>query len=275
MDRASWRRLLVGDFSFKRLVRSILLVYVLFGVIIFFAADRMMFYPEITAGNEVSDGILIPTPDDELISAIYRPAATPEYTILLSHGNAEAIADMEYFIARLNALGFSVLAYDYRGYGTSEGKPSEANTYQDIDAAFGYLTRELKVPADRVIAYGRSIGGGPSTDLAAREAIAGLILESTFVSAFRVRTGIPILPFDKFRNLSKLEKVRCPVLIMHSLDDAIIPIWHGKALFDNAPSPKRALWVEEGGHGGIPFVYPERYKEALATFTQIVTSGSR
>ena len=274
MDKEAWRRLLIGDFSFRRLLRSIVLVYVAFGVIIFFTADRLMFHPEISAGSEIKDGILITTSNGERISAMYRPRAGARFTILYSHGNAETLADQEYFFERLNDSGFSVFGYDYRGYGLSEGEPTEKNSYEDIDAAFAYMTQELGIPHSRIIAYGRSIGGGPSTDLASREDIAGLILESTFVTAFRVRTHIPILPFDKFRNLSKLESVHCPVLVMHSADDEIIPLWHGQALYEKAISPKQALWVENGGHGGIPFEYPKEYNNAMAQFAELLESRS-
>ncbi len=274
MDRDKWRRFLIGDFSWKRLVRAVLFVYLSFCVIIYFGAGRLMFHPEISSHGEFEKEIMILTPDGELISALYRPVDSSDYTILFSHGNAEDLRDMDGIFARFNEFGFSVFGYDYRGYGASEGRPTERNSYEDIDAAFDYLTMELGVPARRVIVYGRSIGGGPSTDLASRRSVAGLILESTFVTAFRVRTHIPIVPFDRFDNLSKIAKVHCPVLIMHSLDDELILPWHGEALFEKAASPKQALWIEEAGHGGIPFAAPARYREALLNFARLIDSQS-
>ena len=115
----------------------------------------------------------------------------------------------------MRALGFSVFAYDYHGYGTSGGKATEQNAYEDIDAAYNYLTQVLKVPPDRIIAHGRSLGGAVAIDLASRKPLGGLVVESSFVSAFRVVTGYRIFPFDKFRNADKIRQVRCPVLIIH------------------------------------------------------------
>ena len=275
MDREQWRRFLIGDFSWKRLVRAILFVYLSFCVSIYFAADHLMFHPEISSHGEFEKEIMIATSDGELISALYRPVDSSDYTILFSHGNAEDLRDMDGTFARFNEFGFSVFGYDYRGYGASEGQPTERNTYEDIDAAFEYLTTKLGVPTHRVIVYGFSIGGGPSTDLASRRSIAGLILESTFVTAFRVRTHIPIVPFDRFDNLSKIAKVHCPVLIMHGLDDQLIPPWHGEALFEKATAPKQSLWIEQAGHGGISFAAPARYRDALLSFARLLDSQSR
>jgi len=95
-------------------------------------------------------------------------------------------------------------------------------------------------------------------------------LESTFVTAFRVRTHIPLLPFDKFRNVAKLKDVGSPVLVMHSADDEIIPLWHGKMLFENAGEPKRFLWVEKSGHAGIPFVEKSLYNATLLDFVKLL-----
>jgi fermentation-respiration switch protein FrsA (DUF1100 family) len=272
MNQEKWRRLLYGDFSWKRLMSSVLFIYVMFCVIVYFGADRLMFHPQVSSHQQVKGGIMLATVDGERISALYRPLESSRYTVLYSHGNAEVLRDLDGVFAQLNGLGFSVFAYDYRGYGASEGKPTEQNTYEDINAAFEYLTTELGIPAARVIVYGRSIGGGPSTDLAAREQVAGLILESTFVTAFRVRTRVPLVPFDRFNNVSKIARVRSPVLVMHCLDDEIVPAWHGQSLFDKATSPKQSLWLEQGGHGGVPFAEPARYREALLSFARLLES---
>jgi abhydrolase domain-containing protein 17 len=137
---------------------------------------------------------------------------------------------------RLNKWGFSVFAYDYRGYGTSDGSPSENNAYQDADVAYSYLTKELKIPPQQIIIYGQSLGGGAATELAAKHPVAGLILESTFTSAFRVVVPIPILPFDKFTNRDKLSRVRCPVLVMHGEADDVIPLQHSMPRHQNLSS---------------------------------------
>jgi fermentation-respiration switch protein FrsA (DUF1100 family) len=195
---------------------------------------------------------------------------TAKFTILYSHGNAEDLGSVRFKLEAFRQMGFSVLGYDYQGYGTSEGKPSENATYRDIDAAYEFLTVEQKIPANRVIAYGWSLGGAVAADLASRKPLAGLILESTFVSAYRVMTRAPLIPFDKFRSLAKLEKVKCPILVMHGDRDEVIGFWHGETLHEQANEPKRNLWVKGAGHTDLAVVAGERYSRALKEFAELV-----
>ena len=156
-----------------------------------------------------------------------------------------------HFLQDLQQHGFAVFAYDYHGYGTSEGKPNEQNTYNDIDAAYNYLTTMLKIPPQKIIAYGYSIGSGPTVDLAVRQPVAGVILVAPFVSVFRVLTHYSILSFDKFENLKKITKLNAPILIMHGTKDRTVPFWHNVALYNAAPSPKQHLWIANAGHQNI------------------------
>ena len=107
-----------------------------------------------------------------------------------------------------------------------------------------YLTQQLRVPAKQIILYGRSVGGGPAIDLASRQKVGGLVVESSFVSAFWVLTRIPILPFDKFVNIDKIRKVRSPVLVIHGKADEVVHFWHGEQLFAAAKQPKLNFWVD-------------------------------
>jgi hypothetical protein len=173
-------------------------------------------------------------------------------------------------IERLQGLGFAVLAYDYEGYGESGGTPSEEAVIRDIEAAYAYLTEQRGVPPGRIIAYGRSLGGGPSVDLASREPIGGLILESTFMSVFRVITRVPLFPGDRFKNLEKMERVGCPVLVMHGKSDSLISFRHGEALLAAARGPKRSLWVDAAGHGDLPFAAGGAYDAAIGDFARLL-----
>lgn len=251
------------------MVQSILFIYIFFAVYIYFRADSMMFLPQPASYQDTQEILKIPVTPTERISVLYLPNPKSIYTILFIHGNAADLGDVRPVLDNMQRWGFSVFAYDYRGYGTSDGQPSERNAYQDLDAAYTYLTQQLKVPPDRIIAYGQSLGGGSATDLAARHPIAGLILESTFTSAFRVVVPFPIPPFDKFTNRNKLKQVRCPVLVMHGEADTTIPFSHGQALYATAPEPKQHLWVAEVGHD---FIGPagDRYWQALLSFQQLV-----
>jgi len=270
MHNLPLRKLLIGELSWKRLVRSVLFIYAFFALYVFFRADSMIFLPQTISYQDTTDILKISVTDNERISATYLPNASSKFTLLYIHGNAEDLGDIRPMLERLHNWGFNVFAYDYRGYGTSDGKPNEGNAYQDADAAYKYLTQQLKIPPERIILYGRSVGGGSATELATRHSVAGLILESTFTSAFRVVVPFPLLPFDKFANLDKLGKIRCPVLVMHGQADQTIPIEHGQTLFKAASEPKMSLWVSGAGHNDFTWVAGERHQETLLSFEQLV-----
>jgi hypothetical protein len=270
MDKQTLRRLLLGEFTFKRLMRSLIFIYAFFCLYVFFVSDRMIFLPQPSSYQDTSEILKVTTPDRIQLSAVYLPNPASTYTILYTHGNAEDLGDIQPVLQQLRDIGFSVFAYDYRGYGTSQGSPSERNAYRDIDTVYNYLTQHLGVPTQRIIAYGRSVGAGSAVDLAARKPLAGLIMESAFTTAFRVVVPIPILPFDKFRNLDKLKKVKCPVLVMHGRADEVIPFSHGQKLFAAAPEPKLSLWVDGASHNDFMWVASEQYADSLRKFAQLV-----
>jgi hypothetical protein len=275
MDKQTLRRLLLGEFTFKRMIRSLLFIYVFFCLYVFFRADAMIFLPQPSSYRDSSHILKLIADEQIQLSAVYLPNPASNYTILYIHGNAEDLGDIQPVLQQLHSIGFSVFAYDYRGYGTSQGKPSERNAYRDIETAYNYLTQQLSVPAQRIIAYGRSVGAGSAVDLAARKPLAGLVMESAFTTAFRVVVPIPILPFDKFRNINKLKKVKCPILIMHGKADEVIPFSHGQKLFTAAPEPKLSLWVDEAGHNDFMWVAGEQYADTLRKFARLVERTQR
>lgn len=264
------RKLLIGKFSWKRVLTSLLLipfcVYLGLFIVAYFFPDNVIFQPQPSSYKDDGRIIKLVTPGDKKISAKYYANKQAVYTILFSHGNAEDIGDIEPLIWYLTDAGFNVLTYDYRGYGTSEGEPSEQNSYEDIESAYKYLTQELRTPAGRIILHGRSLGGGPSIDLAAREPVGGLILESTFTSAFRVVTRWRVIPFDKFENINKIAGVKCPVLVIHGKEDWTIPFHHGEALFAAAPGPKFSFWVAQAGHNDLFNTARQSYIESIQRF---------
>ncbi len=275
--RRSWgipvnKQMLTGllEFNWGRLGLSLLFLYGCFAVWIFFFADRMIFLPQPSSYEDTRKIIKLKTRDNSQISAVYLPQEAATYTILYIHGNAEDLGDIRSVLERLQDQGFNVFAYDYHGYGTSEGKPSEKNAYEDIDAAYDYLTVQLKIPPEHILVYGRSVGGGSGVDLAVRKPLGGLILEGSFTTAFRVVIPIRILPFDKFTNIDKIKKVNCPVLVMHGVRDEIVPFQHGEALFAAAPSPKLSLWVDEAGHNDFVRIAGERLDKVLREFVQLI-----
>jgi abhydrolase domain-containing protein 17 len=270
MSQFLFRKVLVGALSWYKLIRSLLFIYTFLALFIFVRSDSLIFMPEPASYRDANDILKLPVTSNEQISARYLPNAQSAYTVLYIHGNAEDLGDIHPVLERLHRQGFSVFAYDYRGYGTSSGTPGEANVYQDADVAYTYLTQQLKIPADRIIIYGRSIGGGSATELATRYPVAGLILESAFTSAFRVILSFPILPFDKFTNLDKLKQIHCPVLIMHGQADETIPIQHGRSLYEAAPEPKMSLWIDSAGHNNFADIAGDRYGRTLLSFQQLI-----
>jgi fermentation-respiration switch protein FrsA (DUF1100 family) len=254
----------------KRFLRSMLLVIVALyaGLFVYalFLSDGVIFQPHPSSTKDGPEVIKLASTDGNKISAVHLTNPSAKFTLLVSHGNAEDLGDDHYWLEDLRKAGFNVLAYDYQGYGTSEGKPSERHAYQDEEAAYDYLVATLKIPPDRIIIFGKSVGTGPAVYLAARKPAAGLILQSPFLSAFRVLTRIPILPFDKFANYKDIRRVHYPVLIVHGTADQVVGFWHGAKLYDLANGPKQSLWVQGAGHNDVELVAGERYFKALQNF---------
>ena len=270
LSRTRIRRLLIPELSLVRVLLSIAFVYAAIAVLAWLYADRMIFLPPPPTYRDTAEIVKIPTADGPRIAALYVTNPEARYTLLYSHGNAEDLGVVRPIVPILRQLGFAVLAYDYRGYGTSEGRPSERHAYGDIEAAYQHLTRERGVAPDRIIAYGRSVGAGAAVDLASRRHLGGLIVESGFVTAFRVMSSLPLFPFDKFRNIDKIGHVGCPVLVMHGEADEIVPLWHGQRLFQAAPEPKRLLIMPGAHHNDFMWVAGERYAQALREFEALL-----
>jgi len=260
----------------KRILRTVLLLvialYVSLVLFAVFFSDSMIFLPHRSSYHDSPEVLKISTAAGTKISAVYLPNPDAKFTLLVSHGNAEDLGDDRYWLEELRRSGFSVFAYDYDGYGTSEGKASEKAVYQDEAAAYDFLAINLGTPPDRIIIFGRSVGTGPATYIAARRPVAGLILQSPFVSAFRVLTRVPLLPFDKFPNYKNIAHVHCPVLIMHSRGDTVIGPWHGRKLFELARQPKQIFWAKSADHNEMEMA--TGYFEALQTFAGSLERGS-
>ena len=270
MDKRKIKKILMGDFTIIRLFYSLTFIYVCVLLFAHFYSNRMIFLPQKPSYGHSSGIIRIHSENGVEISALYISNPNAEFTILFSHGNAEDLGDIRDFLEIMQIKGYSVFAYDYQGYGTSSGRPSEKNAYKDIDAAYEYLVKQLNVSADSIIAHGRSVGGAVAIDLASRRKLAGLIVESSFVSAFRTVTRIRVTPFDKFNNIDKIKKVKCPILIIHGKDDRTIGIWHSEKLFEAANKPKLKFWVDGAGHNNLLSKAGIRYWGIIEEFTDMI-----
>jgi pimeloyl-ACP methyl ester carboxylesterase len=211
---------------------------------------------------EARDDLLYLTTEEEedVIPAVHiRKSAGADRTILYSHGNAEDLGLILPILDRMaEACHADIFAYEYPGYSIADGKPSEENCYLAIDAAYAYLTQQVNVEPRRIIAMGRSIGSGPTVDLVSRHAdIRGMVLLSAIASGAAIfgptltKLGSN-LDLDIFRNYEKIEDITCPVLIMHSVDDKIVPVENGRLLHDKCKNAVDPLWVENCGHNNMP-----------------------
>lgn len=182
----------------------------------------------------------------------FFPAATNsprrEQVLLHCHGNGGNVSHRLGVADALLSSGVGVLLFDYRGYGRSEGHPSEEGTYRDAQAAYGWL-REKGIAATNILVFGESLGGGVAVELARREAVGGLILQSTFTSVPDLGAELfPFLPVKwlgriRYDTLAKLPRVEVPVLLMHSREDTLIRFAHAERNFGAARDPKRLVEI--------------------------------
>jgi hypothetical protein len=191
--------------------------------------------------------------------------------VLFFHGNAGNISHRLDSLSVFHRLGFNTLIFDYRGYGQSEGSPSEDGIYRDAEAALTYLREDRGIPLKTIVYFGRSLGGSVAAWLAARTSPGALIVESSFTSAPDMAAQLyPLLPARmltrlRYNTLEYLTRVTCPVLIIHSAEDEIIPFQHGQRLFAAAPEPKRFLEIHGDHNMGFLNSGP-RYEQGLQEF---------
>ena len=214
------------------------------------------------------------------ISAWFIPClkqgAYAEWLVIFSHGNAGNISHRQDFYQTWRALGVNLLAYDYRGYGSSEGRPTEDGTYQDLQAAIAWA-KDQGFDESRILLLGKSLGGGVSSQVAANQKVAGLILHSTFTSlpdlAKELFPWLPVKSLSKmqFNTRRHLEHVTAPVMIIHSREDQLIGFQHAAA--NKAACPYACHLVEIGGdHNDLESPRAFDLKEGLDTFMKQVTS---
>ena len=200
------------------------------------------------------------------------------YTVIFCHGNAGNISHRLEKIALLYKLGLSIFIFDYRGYGKSEGSPSEQGLYKDVDAAYKYLTKERGISKDDIVLYGESIGGAVCINLAAKSDSRALITEEAFTSTKDMaKIYYPFMPHfmlsSKLDSVSKIKNVKCPKLIIHSINDEIVPFRLGEKLFDAARPPKKFLKIQ-GSHNTCFLDSEEEFTEGIRSFLAEINHGN-
>lgn len=256
---------------------TVILGLMLLNAFMYLQQPSMIFYPtrELVAkptdwGLDYSDVRLV-TDDGVALHGWYIPRPGAQRALLFFHGNGGNISHRGDSVPIFHRLGFNVLIIDYRGYGQSEGRPSEAGLYRDAAAAWRYLTESRGIKCKDVVIFGRSLGGAVAAQLASRVEAGALILESTLSSARDfAATAFPLLShalymrFD-FDSAAQLQKVKYPVLVLHSPEDEIMPYHLGEKLFAAAREPKQFIALRGDHNSGFLISQPE-YEQALSTF---------
>ncbi len=259
------------------IVIIVAVVYLVSTLFLFFRQERMIFYPVTEmAGTPFDAGLAFEnidftSQDGTPLHGWFVPAENAAFTVLFCHGNGGNISHRSDTISQFNKLPVNFFIFDYRGYGRSGGKISEKGLYEDAAAAWRYLTETRKIAPEKIIVAGRSLGGAIAARTAAEHSPGGLILESAFSSMPAIaRKVMPWLPVSwllnyEFPTISDLAKVKCPVLILASPDDNIVPFVFGRELFAKAPEPKTFVELT-GGHDDCYFLCSAKYTAALAKF---------
>ena len=259
---------------YRRLIRILLLlalIWTLLGAFLYTFQSKFVYHPDHqhwTTPDALGlphENVWFQSSDGNRLHGWLISAPAPVATLLYCHGNAGNISYGLEHVALLTSLGLDVFTFDYRGFGKSEGIPTEEGTYRDAEAAWTHLVREAGVPRKRIIVYGRSLGGAVAARLASQTGPGALIVENAFISVPEAGQDIyPIFPSRlmaqfQYNTLRAIGKTHAPVLVIHAKNDRQIPFRHGEALFAAAATPKRFLEIP-GGH-------VEAYRDSLPLYT--------
>lgn len=237
--------------------------------------NRLLYFPAPATGDPWTlsaplEDVTLNLSDGAAIHARWAPNPRSSGAILFCHGNAGNLEQRGGLVKEIyDALGESVLIFDYPGYGRSTGKLSEAGCYASAQAAYDWLVREKHIPPDRIILFGESLGGGVAVDLASHNRHRALVLVRTFTSVPEVAEDqFPLLPGDlvvtnRFDNLAKMPRCKQPVFIAQADKDQAIPFRHGKRLYDACPGTAEFCHLRGMGHNDP---LPDDFYVALRAF---------
>lgn len=262
-----------------------ILLIALVSIVGFFVAlrlleNRMVFFPykypqgfwqPSAFGLEVKD-CFFEASDGTKLHGWFLKKEGANQTLLWCHGNAGNISDRLDNLARLSKLPINIFLFDYRGYGRSEGTPTESGVYLDALAAYDYVVGEHSVAADSLVIFGRSLGGAVAVELAVNRPCRKLILESTFASARDMaKEMFGVIPVhlsmkSRFDSVEKIRQIKMPLLMIHGRRDQVVPFELGKRLYDVANMPKSFYEIAEADHNDTYVVGGQAYINRLAEF---------
>lgn len=275
--------------TFWGLLRGVLVGLLLAVLLLRVFEDRLVFFPVPASSADMkpaqiglpAEEVFLATSDGVRLHAWWVASPGATVTLLLLHGNAGNLSDRLETIAFLRQLPANVLAVDYRGYGQSEGRPSEEGVYRDAEAAYAYLTRERGIPPDRLVVLGQSLGTAVAVDLTAKRPVAGLILESGFPSAPRLAQralwlpGLRFIIRSRFDSATKLKQIHVPVLVAHCRQDPVIPYEMGEELYAAANQPKTFVSYAGNCHEPLYLADADDYASKLRAFLESATKPQR
>ena len=259
----------------------LVLIYAAWGLTLLFLQPRLLYRPVRDVAFTPADlglefeEVAFQSGDGVSLSGWYVPAKDARFTLLYCHGNGGNIMHRLDSLHQFCKLGLSCFIFDYRGYGNSAGRPTEAGTYLDAQAAYDWLTRVKGVPAGQIVLFGRSLGGSIAAHLAGRVQARGLVVESAFTSypdmGARFYPYMPVRLFARFRYDTRacILQVRCPVMVVHSREDEIVPFEFGVRLFEAANEPKQLVEIA-GGHNDGFLTCGDVYKDAWVKWLDFV-----
>lgn len=246
--------------------KLVLLMFALYAGIalaLFFLQRKLVFVPDpqhiLPAEVDLTDvrEVKLTTENGLSLFCWYGAAKAGKPTLLFFHGNGGNVAGRQDKFHQLMAEGYGVFMLGYRGYGGSEGKPSEAAFVKDAGLAYDFALNKLGLQADNIVIYGESIGTSVATQLAARVKARALVLEAPMSSVTAVAQErypyVRVRPFlrDRFESDKHIAFIQMPLLVVHGGDDRVIPLKFGQALFDAAVEPKEMQVIKGGGHNDL------------------------
>jgi len=253
---------------------TIALTYAFFLGLLFCFQRHLIYHPDKNIAAPAKYNLegfkeyFVPSSGGVTLQLWYRTAAHGMPTIAYFHGNASNMGERAGIFAALAQKGFGVLGVSYRGYGKSTGSPSEQGLYDDARTSIRFLTEHHHIPLKHIILFGESLGSGVAVQMATEYDVGGLVLEAPYTSVsargaeIYFYVPVKLMIQDKFDSLSKIGKVKAPLLLFHGERDETIPIRMGKAVFAAATSPKEAVYFPEGGHADFDsFVLAEHVWE--------------
>lgn len=264
-----------------RLFISVLAAYIIALILMRFFESHFLFFPDYPgrlSGDWAPKDLPIQEAwfnslDGTKLHSWWITNENASYTFLAFHGNAGNISDRAWVYKFLSEVPANVFAVEYRGYGKSEGVPSESGLYLDAQAAFDYLVTTKRLPPEKTISFGQSLGTAVAAHLGARRNVGGVILEAPFPSAAQVVRqkmwffpGLPLLVLKQLDTERQLRGVSAPILIVHCTQDPVIPFQLGKAVYEQAREPKFFLPIDSYCHEEASIVAPSLYQARIRQF---------